>query len=63
MTLKNLSLFLNEKIKKITFEVDSLSDKIKNEAKIIAKRRVYRFSITQGNKYRKKVGQLIDLLN
>ena len=55
MTLKNLSLFLNEKIKKITFEVDSLSDKIKNEAKRLLPNDGYiGFSITQGNKYRKK---------
>jgi len=55
MTLKNLSLFLKEDIKKITYEINNLSDKLKNEAKRLLPNDGYiGFSITQGNKYRKK---------
>ena len=53
--LENLNLFLNEKIKKIEFKTEQLSKQIKNEAKKLLPNSNYvGFSLTQGNKYRKK---------
>tara|TARA_B100001121_G_scaffold310518_1_gene342149 strand:- start:2779 stop:3732 length:954 start_codon:yes stop_codon:yes gene_type:complete len=53
--LENLSLFLEEDIVKIEFKVNELSKEILSEAKRLLPNTNYiGFSITQGNKYRKK---------
>ena len=53
--IENLSLFVEEDIIKIDFKVDKLSKEILNEAKRLLPNSNYvGFSITQGNKYRKK---------
>ena len=53
--LENLSIFLNEKIKPIEFNLNKLSKNLLNEAKkLLPKNNYIGFSITQGNKYRKK---------
>ena len=53
--LENLNIFLNEKIKNINFNHDKLPKILLNEAKrLLPKNNYVGFSITQGNKYRKK---------
>tara|TARA_B100001248_G_scaffold24517_1_gene16054 strand:+ start:2328 stop:3281 length:954 start_codon:yes stop_codon:yes gene_type:complete len=53
--LENLSYFLNEKIKNIDFNYNKLPKSLLNEAKkLLPKSNYIGFSITQGNKYRKK---------
>tara|TARA_Y100000816_G_scaffold165718_1_gene118765 strand:- start:8502 stop:9455 length:954 start_codon:yes stop_codon:yes gene_type:complete len=53
--VENLSFFLNEKIKQINFNFNKLPKNLLNEAKRLLPRSDYiGFSITQGNKYRKK---------
>ncbi len=53
--LENLSHFLNEKIKNINFNYNKLPKSFLNEAKkLLPKSNYIGFSITQGNKYRKK---------
>ena len=53
--LKNLNIFLEEKIKLINFNYNKLSKNLLNEAKRLLPRSNYiGFSITQGNEYRKK---------
>ncbi len=53
--LKNISIFLDEKIEKINFNLKNLSKEILQEAKNLLPNNNYvGFSITQGNKYRKK---------
>ncbi len=53
--LENLSVFLNEKIKLIKFNHNSLSRNLLNEAKkLLPKSNYIGFSLTQGNVYRKK---------
>ena len=53
--LENLSLFLDEKINLIQFNYKRLPRSILNEAnKLLPKNNYVGFSITQGNKYRKK---------
>ena len=53
--VENLSLFLNEKIKQINFNFNKLPKNLLNEAKrLLPKSDYIGFSITQGNKYRKK---------
>ena len=53
--LENLSLFVEEDIIKIDFKVNKLSKEILNEAKrLLPDSNYVGFSITQGNKYRKK---------
>jgi len=53
--LENLSVFLDEKIKKINFSNNKLPKNLLNEAKKLLPRSNYiGFSITQGNRYRKK---------
>jgi len=53
--LKNLSIFLNEKIKPIYFELNKLPKELLKEAKrLLPKTNYIGFSITQGNEYRKK---------
>ena len=50
-----MSIFLNEKIKPIEFNLNKLSKNLLNEAKkLLPKNNYIGFSITQGNKYRKK---------
>ena len=53
--IENLSIFLGEKIKKINFNFNKLPKNLLNEAKrLLPKSNYIGFSITQGNKYRKK---------
>ena len=53
--LENLSLFLDEKIKFINFNHNKLPRNLLNEAKrLLPKSNYIGFSITQGNKYKKK---------
>ena len=53
--LENLNHFLGEKIKKIDFNFNNLSKTFLNEAKkLLPKSNYIGFSITQGNRYRKK---------
>ena len=53
--VENLSFFLNEKIKQINFNFNKLPKNLLNEAKrLLPKSDYIGFSITQGNKYRKK---------
>ncbi len=53
--IENLSIFLNEKIKKIEFNCNKLPKNLINEAKkLLPKSNYIGFSITQGNEYRKK---------
>lgn len=53
--LENLSIFLNEKIQIINFNINKLPKNLLNEAKrLLPKSNYIGFSITQGNKYRKK---------
>ena len=62
--IENLSLFLNEKIKLINFNYNKLPKNLLNEAKrLLPKSNYIGFSITQGNEYRKKVGQYISLFH
>jgi len=53
--VENLSFFLNEKIKKINFNINKLPKNLLNESKrLLPKSNYIGFSITQGNEYRKK---------
>ena len=53
--LENLNIFLNEKIKLIDFNFNKLPKNLLNEAKkLLPKTNYIGFSLTQGNKYRKK---------
>ena len=53
--IENISLLLNEKIKTINFNCNKLPKVLLNEAKrLLPKSNYIGFSITQGNKYRKK---------
>ncbi len=53
--LKNLSSFLEENIKPINFDYNKLPENLLKEAKrLLPKTNYIGFSITQGNKYRKK---------
>ena len=53
--IENLSLFLDEKIKNIKFNIDKLPKNLINEAKrLLPKSNYIGFSVTQGNEYRKK---------
>ena len=53
--IENLSIFLDEKIKPINFNLNKLSKSLINEAKrLLPKSNYIGFSITQGNVYRKK---------
>ena len=53
--LENLNLFLNEKIKKVEFKTEGLPKQLLDEAKKLLPNSNYiGFSLTQGNKYRKK---------
>ena len=62
--IENLSIFLGEKIKLINFTCNKLPKNLINEAKkLLPKSNYIGFSITQGNKYRKKVGQYINLFH
>ena len=65
--LENLNIFLEEKIKVINFNFKKLPKNLLNEAKkLLPKSNYIGFSITQGNKYRKKswsVYKFISLAN
>ena len=53
--LENLNVFLNEKIKSVNFSHNNLPKNLLHEAKrLLPKSNYIGFSITQGNKYRKK---------
>jgi len=53
--IKNLNIFLDEKIKTINFNYNNLPKNLLNEAKrLLPKTNYIGFSLTQGNKYRKK---------
>ena len=53
--LENLNIFLGEKIKSVDFDCNKLPKNLINEAKkLLPKSNYIGFSITQGNKYRKK---------
>ena len=53
--VENLSIFLDEKIKDIKFNINKLPKSFLNEAKkLLPKSNYIGFSITQGNEYRKK---------
>jgi ADP-heptose:LPS heptosyltransferase len=53
--LDNLSIFLEEKIKTVSFKCNKLPKNLINEAKrLLPKTNYIGFSITQGNEYRKK---------
>tara|TARA_B100000963_G_scaffold359287_1_gene386144 strand:- start:2646 stop:3599 length:954 start_codon:yes stop_codon:yes gene_type:complete len=53
--IENLSIFLEEKIKVINFNFNKLPKNLLNEAKrLLPKSNYIGFSLTQGNKYRKK---------
>jgi len=53
--LENLSIFLNEKIKPVFFDLNKLPKELLKEAKrLLPKTNYIGFSITQGNEYRKK---------
>lgn len=53
--IKNLNIFLEEKIKVLNFDYKKLPKNLLNEAKkLLPKSNYIGFSITQGNKYRKK---------
>ena len=65
--IKNLNIFLEEKIKNIDFNFDKLPKNLLNEAKkLLPKKDYIGFSITQGNEYRKKswsIYKVIELAN
>ena len=53
--IENLSIFLDDKIKSIKFNINKLPKSFLNEAKrLLPKSNYIGFSITQGNEYRKK---------
>ncbi len=53
--IENLNIFLDDKIKNIKFNINKLPKGLLNEAKkLLPKSNYVGFSITQGNKYRKK---------
>ena len=53
--LENLEFFINEKIKRTNFSLDMLDQKfIKESARLLPDNNYIGFSVTQGNKYRKK---------
>ena len=53
--IENLSVFLEDKIKNIKFNINKLPNSLINEAKkLLPKSNYVGFSITQGNEYRKK---------
>jgi ADP-heptose:LPS heptosyltransferase len=65
--LENLNKFLNTNIKKLRFDLKNLSDIYKSEAiRLLPDKNYIGFSLTQGNKYRKKswsVDNFITLAN
>lgn len=65
--LLNLEIFLDAKIKKVDFNLDSLPNELINEAKkLLPEKNYIGFSVTQGNKYRLKtwpIEKFIELAN
>jgi ADP-heptose:LPS heptosyltransferase len=62
--LENLSLFINEKIKLINFDHKNLPKILINEArKLLPKNNYIGFSLTQGNRYRKKSWSIYKFIN
>ena len=62
--LENLNIFLNEKIKPIEFNLNKISKILLNEAKkLLPKNNYIGFSITQGNKYRKKTWSIYKFIS
>ena len=62
--LENLSIFLKEKIKPISFNCNNLPKNILDEAKkLLPKSNYIGFSITQGNKYRKKSWSIYNFIS
>jgi len=62
--LENLCLFLDEKIKIINFNSSKLPKNLLNEArKLLPKSNYIGFSITQGNKYRKKTWSIYKFIS
>ena len=62
--LKNLNFFLNDNIEKIHFKMNNLPKEILNEAKKLLPNSNYvGFSLTQGNKYRKKSWSLYKFIS
>tara|TARA_Y100000768_G_scaffold11480_1_gene8178 strand:- start:1126 stop:2079 length:954 start_codon:yes stop_codon:yes gene_type:complete len=62
--IDNLSTFLDEKIKKIKFNLNKLPKNLLNEAKkLLPKSNYVGFSITQGNQYRKKSWSIYKFIN
>ena len=60
--MENLSLFLEEDVIELEYKVNQLPKNLLAEAKkLLPKSNYVGFSITQGNEYRKKVGQYINL--
>ena len=60
--LENISNFLNSNIKISKFKLENLDEKFRTEAKrLLPDNNYVGFSITQGNSYRKKAGQFINL--
>ena len=62
--LENLDFFLEDKIKRVDFNYSSLPKHLLNEAKrLLPKNNYVGFSITQGNKYRKKTWSIYKFIN
>ena len=62
--IKNLSIFLDQKIQTINFNYNKLPKTILNEAKrLLPKKNYVGFSITQGNIYRKKSWSIYKFIN
>ena len=62
--IKNLSIFLDQKIQTINFNYNKLPKTILNEAKrLLPKKNYVGFSITQGNIYRKKNWSIYKFIN
>jgi len=64
MTLSNLEKFLNIKIHRINYNLNNINKKFLQEAeRLLPKNNYIGFSITQGNKYRKKSWPLENFIN
>jgi ADP-heptose:LPS heptosyltransferase len=62
--INNLSIFLEEKIKHVNYDCNKLPKNLLNEAKrLLPKSNYVGFSITQGNKYRKKTWSIYKFIS